>query len=145
MRDGYRYGGHTYYKKWSDDDWTAMVKEELDQQRPIMYGGASDEGGHSFICDGYDEEGYFHFNWGWSGDGDGYFTLSNLNPGSGGAGGGNYSFSEDQDVLIGIEPDWAQAIETVKSDESVLKTIVDGRVVIVRDNIMYDLMGQKIQ
>ena len=145
MRDGYRYGGHTYYKKWSDDDWTAMVKEELDQQRPIMYGGASDEGGHSFICDGYDSNNKFHFNWGWSGDGDGYFTLSNLNPGSGGAGGGNYSFSEDQDVLIGIEPDWAQAIETVKSDESVLKTIVDGRVVIVRDNIMYDLMGQKIQ
>ena len=145
MRDGYRYGGYTYYKKWSDADWTAMVKAELDKQHPILYGGASDEGGHSFICDGYDSNNKFHFNWGWSGVGDGYFTLSNLNPGSGGAGGGNYSFSEDQDVLIGIEPDWAQAIETVKSDESVLKTIVDGRVVIVRDNIMYDLMGQKIQ
>ena len=145
MRDGYRYGGYTYYKKWSDADWTAMVKEELDKQHPIMYGGASKYGGHSFICDGYDSEDYFHFNWGWSGDNDGYFTLSNLVPGSGGAGGGGYDFSEDQDVLIGIEPDWAQAIETVKSDESVQKTIVDGRVVIVRDNIMYDLMGQKIQ
>ena len=145
MRDGYKYGGYTYYKKWSDAEWTAMVKEELDQQRPIMYGGASDEGGHSFICDGYNSMNYFHFNWGWSGDGDGYFTLSNLNPGSGGAGGGSYDFSEDQDVLIGIEPDRPQAIETVKSDESVLKTIINGRVVIVRDNIMYDLMGQKIQ
>ena len=145
MRDGYKYGGYTYYKKWSDAEWTAMVKEELDQQRPIMYGGASDEGGHSFICDGYNSMNYFHFNWGWSGVGDGYFTLSNLKPGSGGAGGGSYDFSEDQDVLIGIEPDRPQAIETVKSDESVLKTIINGRVVIVRDNIMYDLMGQKIQ
>ena len=145
VRDGIRDGRYTYYKEWTDADWTAMIKKELDQQRPLMYGGASDEGGHSFICDGYNSMNYFHFNWGWSGEGDGYFTLSNLTPGSGGAGGGNYSFSEDQDVLIGIEPDWAQAIETVKSDESVLKTIVDGRVVIVRDNIMYDLMGQKIQ
>ena len=145
MRDGYKYGGYTYYKKWSDAEWTAMVKEELDQQRPIMYGGASDEGGHSFICDGYNSMNYFHFNWGWSGVGDGYFTLSNLKPGSGGAGGGSYDFSEDQDVLIGIEPDRPQAIETAKSDESVLKTIINGRVVIVRDNIMYDLMGQKIQ
>jgi hypothetical protein len=151
MRDGsYAYGSN-YYKKWTDTKWTAMIKEELDKQRPIMYGGAGyDEygestGGHSFICDGYNSMNYFHFNWGWSGDGDGYFTLSNLNPGSGGAGGGSYDFSEDQDVLIGIEPDWAQAIETVKSDESVLKTIINGRVVIVRDNIMYDLMGQKIQ
>ena len=110
-----------------------------------MYGGASDEGGHSFICDGYNSMNYFHFNWGWSGVGDGYFTLSNLKPGSGGAGGGSYDFSEDQDVLIGIEPDRPQAIETVESDESVLKTIINGRVVIVRDNIMYDLMGQKIQ
>ena len=145
MRDGLKYGGYTYYKKWSDADWTAMVKEELDKQHPILYGGASDEGGHSFICDGYDNQDYFHFNWGWSGENDGYFTLSRLRPGSGGAGGGGYDFSEDQDVLIGIEPDWAQAIETVKSDESLQKTIVDGRVVIVRDNIMYDLMGQKIR
>lgn len=147
MRDGYKYGGYTYYRKWSDADWTAMIKEELDQQRPLMYGGASDEGGHSFICDGYNSSNYFHFNWGWSGDGDGYFTLSNLNPGSGGAGGGSYSFSEDQDVLIGIEPDRQEpeAIENIETTTSAQKTIYHGMVVIVRDNILYDLMGQKIQ
>ena len=100
MRDGYS----TTYKKWTDDDWTAMIKAELDKKRPIMYAGAGDEGGHSFVCDGYDDAGYFHFNWGWSGDNDGYYLLSNLNPGSGGAGGGSYDFSEDQDVIIGIEP-----------------------------------------
>ena len=110
-----------------------------------MYGGASDEGGHSFICDGYNSSDYFHFNWGWSGDGDGYFTLSNLNPGSGGAGGGSYNFSEDQDVLIGIEPDRPQTIEKIETTTSAQKTIYNGMVVIVRDNILYDLMGQKIQ
>ena len=105
MRDGFSYGGVEYYKKWSDADWTAMVKEELDKRHPIMYGGAGEEGGHSFICDGYDDSNYFHFNWGWSGSNDGYYKLSNLVPGSGGAGGGGYDFSEDQDVIIGIVPD----------------------------------------
>jgi len=105
MRDGSTYEGVTYYKKWSDADWTAMIKEELDKRHPIMYAGAGSGGGHSFICDGYDDSGYFHFNWGWSGENDGYYTLSDLAPGSGGAGGGSYSFSEDQDVIIGIVPD----------------------------------------
>lgn len=105
MRDGFSYEGTEYYKKWSDEEWTAMVKEELDKKHPIMYGGAGDEGGHSFICDGYDDSNYFHFNWGWSGQNDGYYKLSSLKPGSGGAGGGGYDFSEDQDVIIGIVPD----------------------------------------
>lgn len=105
MRDGYEQGGVKYYDKWTDAAWTAMIKEELDKKHPIMYGGAGDEGGHSFICDGYDSKDYFHFNWGWSGSNDGWYKLDNLVPGSGGAGGGSYSFSEDQDVLIGIVPD----------------------------------------
>ena len=104
MRDGYTYQGTKYYDSWTDADWTAMVKEELDKNHPIMYGGSGDEGGHSFICDGYDTQNYFHFNWGWSGSNDGWYKLDNLVPGSGGAGGGSYSFSEDQDVIIGIVP-----------------------------------------
>ena len=108
IRAGYEYEGTRYYEEWSDNDWTAMIKAELDKQHPIMYGGAGPtvyDGGHSFICDGYDTNNKFHFNWGWSGSNDGYYTLSNLRPGSGGAGGGGYDFSYDQDVLIGIEPD----------------------------------------
>jgi len=105
VRDGYVYEGTRYYDSWTDSKWTAMIKAELDKQRPIMYAGASDQGGHSFICDGYRTDDKFHFNWGWSGSNDGYYTLSNLAPGSGGAGGGGYDFSEDQDVIIGIVPD----------------------------------------
>ena len=95
MRDGYSYGRTTYYQKWTDDDWAAMIKEELDKHHPIMYGGAGSGGGHSFICDGYDDSGKFHFNWGWSGENDGYYSLSNLYPGSGGAGGGSFAFKFD--------------------------------------------------
>ena len=112
MRDGYEYSGYTYYEEWSDADWTAMLKAELDKQHPILYGGEGN-GGHSFICDGYDSNNKFHFNWGWSGSNDGYYTLSNLRPGSGGAGGGGYDFSENQDVIIGIEPDSSTYVDPV--------------------------------
>ena len=102
LRDGSSQLG---YKQWSDANWTAMIKGELDKKHPIMYDGSGSDGGHSFICDGYDNAGYFHFNWGWSGSNDGYYLLSNLVPGSGGAGGGGYNFSQNQGVLIGIVPD----------------------------------------
>lgn len=111
-RDGYKDSGTTYYTAWNDADWTAMVKEELDKQHPIMYDG-SGSGGHSFICDGYDSKDYFHFNWGWSGSNDGWYKLSNLVPGSGGAGGGSYTFTEDQGVIIGIVPDKTFADVTI--------------------------------
>lgn len=104
MRDGYEENGYTYYTPWTDNDWTAMVKAELDKNHPILYAGESDEGGHSFICDGYDTSNKFHFNWGWSGSNDGYYALSNLVPGGGGAGGGDYDFTDNQEVIIGIVP-----------------------------------------
>ena len=104
-REGYVDHGHTYYEEWSDTDWMNMLKTELDKKHPILYDGAGNYGGHSFICDGYTTANKFHFNWGWSGYNDGYFTLNSLTPGSGGAGGGGYDFSEQQAVIIGIMPD----------------------------------------
>mgnify|MGYP002623139510 CR=1 FL=1 len=104
-KDGYSSGGYTYYQRQTDSQWKTLIKNELDNNRPIMYDGTSDEGGHSFICDGYRSDNYYHFNWGWSGYNDGYFLLTSLTPGSGGAGGGGYDFSEDQSMIIGIMPD----------------------------------------
>ncbi len=146
MRDGYTYGRTTYYEKWSDEDWTAMVKAELDKGRPILYGGGDqDGGGHSFICDGYNSNDYFHFNWGWSGYSDGFFKLSSLTLGSGGAGGGSYEFSYNQDVLIGIEPDRPEGIEEMQYTEKATKVLQDGQVLILRGDDVYNVMGQKIK
>ena len=89
---------------YSDTNWKNLLKADLDAGRPIMYSGASDEGGHSFVCDGYNNSDQFHFNWGWSGSYDGFFSLNAMTPGTGGIGGGGYDFSEDQDAIIGIEP-----------------------------------------
>ena len=71
--------GSTIY--YTDSQWIEMLKQDLNLGRPLPYRGASDnEGSHSFVCDGYDENDYFHFNWGWSGRCDGYFMISALNP-----------------------------------------------------------------
>ena len=66
-----------YYKRkqYADTVWTAMLKNDLDQQRPIQYGGEGSLGGHSFVCDGYDTDGKFHFNFGWNGSSNGFYTI----------------------------------------------------------------------
>jgi len=100
----YRPGGYDY-SAVDDDTWLSLLKTELDAKRPVMYAGADSEGGHSFICDGYDDLDYFHFNWGWDGYCDGYYKVNDLVPGTGGAGAGNGSYNDDQDIIIGIIPD----------------------------------------
>jgi len=57
----------------SDSTWHYMLKDELDLGHPLYYSGYSSEGGHAFICDGYNSDEYFHFNFGWGGSGDGFY------------------------------------------------------------------------
>lgn len=90
--------------RYSDEEWAAMLKNELDSLRPIPYAGYDESVGHAFVCDGYDNSGKYHFNWGWSGSNDGYYALDNLVPGSGGVGGGSYSFNLNQQCLIRVHP-----------------------------------------
>lgn len=89
---------------YNDATWTQMLKTDLDAGRPIQYAGFGQGGGHTWVCDGYDVDNYFHMNWGWGGTYDGFFSLNNLAPGTGGAGGGSGNFNSGQQALIGIEP-----------------------------------------
>ena len=85
-------------------EWTDMIKTELNQKRPVIYGGQSSGGGHSFVCDGYDTNNMFHINWGWSGNSDGYFQLNALTPNNQGIGGGaDDGFNSQQDLITGIQ------------------------------------------
>ncbi len=89
----------------NENEWIALLKAELDQRRPIQYHGSGTGGGHSFVCDGYRDDNYFHFNWGWSGYCDEYYTINNLNPGPGGIGSGsNGIYNNNQGAVIGIHP-----------------------------------------
>lgn len=96
---------HELRSKHSDSEWIALLKADLDLHRPIQYYGNGDDGGHSFVCDGYREDNYFHFNWGWGGNCDDYYLVSNLNPGPGGIGSGAYGiYNDSQGAILGIHP-----------------------------------------
>ena len=71
---------HVYRSVYSESEWLNMMKSELNQWRPMIYTGAGVGAVHAFVCDGYDNQNFFHMNWGWGGYADGYFLLSNLNP-----------------------------------------------------------------
>lgn len=109
---GYR-GDVSYVSRDSYDDglWIEMMCEEIDKGNPIIYGAvdSSEEGGHQFICDGYDSKRYLHINWGWDGVDNGYFDLSLRIPGS-------YTFSLMQDAVLGLEPDREASSPTLAGD-----------------------------
>jgi len=88
---------------YSDTDWKNLLKNDLNAGRPIQYAGFG-QGGHTFVCDGYDNNDFFHMNWGWGGYYDGFFDLDALNPGTGGTGSGAGTYNQGQQALIGIQP-----------------------------------------
>ena len=100
---------------YSDAAFSALLRAELDQQRPILYSGSNVSAGHSFVFDGYNTSGQFHVNWGWGGSNNGYFTMGSLNPGVGGIGGNSSgTYNVNNVALIGIRPNtnWSTTAAT---------------------------------
>ena len=97
----------TYKKNQTTNQLKSLFTTELLAGRPVLMGGESSDGGHEFVCDGIDEDGYFHINWGWGGSSNGFFALNALDPDQQGAGGSasGAGFSKNIDCVIGIEPD----------------------------------------
>lgn len=91
---------------YTSELWTDMVYSELANGRPVIYGGydSSYQNGHTFIVDGYSENGFFHLNWGWGGMSDGYFLLTALDPAEQGIGGSASGYNYRQDAIINIMP-----------------------------------------
>lgn len=108
--------------KYSDKDWKTMLKNDLKAGRPIIYSGYGD-GGHCFVCDGYNEDEYFHFNWGWGGLYDGFFLLNALAPGTGGTGSGGGTYNNDQQAIFGLEPLKSLDNDEVTKDLQLASTI----------------------
>ena len=94
----------------SDDEagWLTIFKNEIDNNRPVYYDGYSDDSGHAWVCDGYDDADKLHINWGWGGSYNGYFAASSMTPGT-------YDFTNSNNAIIGIQPgNPAQPIEWTK-------------------------------
>lgn len=92
---------------FTQDQWCRIIDRELESKRPILYSGSSSSGGHAFVCDGADGNGYYHVNWGWGGYQDGYFDITTLNPAKGGIGSGSATdgYNRNCSMIIGIQPD----------------------------------------
>ena len=69
---------------YSDDEWIAMLKNEIDHSRPVLYRGTDDdgEGGHAFVFYGYSND-KFQVNWGWGGSSNGLYEIGRLNTSNG--------------------------------------------------------------
>ena len=99
--------GLVYRQYFASAEWMNLIKSEINGKRPIYYFGSSDDGGHAFVFDGYNEEDMVHVNWGWSGMNNGYFEVASLNPDSPGIGGGSNlggGFTRGQGMYLGIQP-----------------------------------------
>lgn len=99
-RDRFSYSTEFYRREaYPQDEWMSIIYNELGNLRPIQYGGVDEnQGGHSFVFDGYDADGLVHVNWGWEGIDDGYYDVALLNP-------QYYSFYAQQEMILMHTPD----------------------------------------
>ena len=100
---------------YSDEEWLHMLKRCLDLQQPVCYAGYGNQGGHAFVCDGYDDNDLLHFNWGW-GTANGYFALGNLNP-------LGYHFNESQSAIFDIYPHYEPCLVFASANPPTAGTI----------------------
>lgn len=91
---------------FTSEQWHSLLKEQLNTGYPIIYSGRDESSisGHSFVCDGYDEEGFYHFNFGWGGHFDGYFSLDFIVPVQDSLSGDISDYSFFQTAIINIFP-----------------------------------------
>ena len=90
---------HITKSNYSYNDWIALLKSNIDQHIPLYYSGQSTEGGHAFICDGYDSDDLFYFNWGWGGSANGYFLID----------GEHFDYSGSQAIVYDFIPNYVYA------------------------------------
>lgn len=100
-----------------DDEWHAMLQNELREGRPVVYSSYFREwwtlSGHAYTVDGYDaNNGAYHVNWGWSGRYDGYFVLHGF------YGSLDMNFNVAQQMVMGIQP--APSRPTIKAIRSMV-------------------------
>lgn len=88
------------------EEWCSILDNELDNNRPVLVSGTDIKtGGHAFICDGADGNGFYHINWGWGGYCNGYFDISLLNSDEPQTSTGSDGYNWGLGMIIGIAPD----------------------------------------
>lgn len=87
------------WRIWHLNNWQDMLEDEIDLERPILYSaGSASSGGHSWVIDGYNQDGQFHCNWGWEGDYNDFYYLGDFDPGGWGP------FNDLESAIFNIVP-----------------------------------------
>ena len=95
---------YTQRRYYRDPEWVTLLSNHINWGFPVLYAGYGLSGmtpiGHSFVCDGYNNNGYFHFNWGYPEhpEYNGYFSIDQLTP-------GNINYNWEQEAVFYIHPD----------------------------------------
>ena len=87
--------------------WEDAIYTDIAAGRPVFISAHKLNGGHAFLCDGYDGNGLYHINWGWRGNKNGFFALNALsdgNSGGTGAASGEEGYTLSLQAIIGLEP-----------------------------------------
>jgi len=78
---GYDRGIQIYFRDFFTwQEWNDMLMTELSAGRPVLMAGHSAGQAHAYVCDGYDEQGFYHLNWGWEGEANGYYNIQYMSP-----------------------------------------------------------------
>lgn len=130
---------------YTQSEWVEMMKAELDAGRPVYYHGQSTGGGHAFVIDGYNTDGYFHVNWGWGGQSDEYYQLATLDPYSGqGIGGTTAGYAYSQGAIFNMHrptgnetpvPNFKMDSFTLYGGGTSTETVKGGQVVFQINNV----------
>jgi len=89
-----KYAAFLYRSNYRNDEWVRMLMSQIDGNNPIIYMGSNvSNGGHAFVVDGYDAQGFLHINWGWGGIGNGFYAVTAM------------KYSRDDAAIIGLVPD----------------------------------------
>lgn len=101
-------------KRSRDNDFEEQIRNELRNERPVLFGGQSSYGeAHAFVVDGFEANDYFHINYGWGGSMDGYYYLNLQSSDSQEA----TEFLFDQSAYIGLQPYRGEPV-SITIDES---------------------------
>lgn len=100
LQSYFKYASSVNYQGRMGDSttWKNTLRANLDAGEPLMYTGQGPDGGHAWVCDGYQGSNFFHFNWGWGGYENGYFSINNIDPAP-------YTFNNAQGAVLDIKPD----------------------------------------
>lgn len=101
---GYSTSAFTRMTAKTDNEWEEIFYNNIVNKQPVIICASNtipNGSGHTFILDGYDQDGYYHIDWGWTGNANGYFRITNLSPYQNT---NSYTYMRNQHVVYDIVP-----------------------------------------